>query len=200
MSHSAGDTDRIPEPSNPHFHEQAVHAHLRYLDARIGRKEGDLATCSESHRFLLKTELAEAETIRHHLEALCGAPPGSPRHVYIVMADCGIGEFLWYRRNISPSGCSNLGCLMDKEDTTGRISVGLWGELRRWALWYMELSDHKDWSTGKHTIEVDWDRFNAEGLRLARALRAECGADVSVEYCRAHDDPYDGPDRWLEIR
>lgn len=66
----------MADPTNPHFHEQAVHEFLKYLDDRIEAKRAELDACREVHRVLLKTELAEVEVIRHAFEKLLGGGAG----------------------------------------------------------------------------------------------------------------------------
>ena len=119
---------------------------------------------------------------------------GTPRHTYIVMADFGVGEFLWYHRSAYPEGYrTNAGSLMDVGQGNKRMSRELFEEFCPWARWYMA------WDRERQSIDMDWDRFNAEGMRLAERLKAEAGSPVKVMYCRAQPDPYDGPDRCVEI-
>jgi hypothetical protein len=65
--------------SAPQFYEEVVHGFLRYLDSRIENKEMLLRTCSEVHRPLVKTEIAELFVIRAQLEVMLGAAPKALR-------------------------------------------------------------------------------------------------------------------------
>lgn len=173
----------MPTPENPLFYEQNTHEFLRYLDKRIESKRALLDAGNESHRPLIKSELAELRLVRAHFEHLLGADRAEPRHTWIVMADNGIGEFLWYRRKTYPEGYrANAGSLMDHASVDGRISNGLWDQFRAWARWYMEGDSRGNWAA------FDWDRFNAEGRRLAECLREESGPGVRVMYCSAYMD------------
>jgi hypothetical protein len=108
------------------------------------------------------------------------------------MADCGIGEFLWIRRCTDPEGyMANSASLMDDEHRA--MSKELFGDFRKWATRYMH------WDREQHQREMDWESFNVEGQQLAVRLEAEVGPLVKVRYCRAYPDPYDGPDRCVEI-
>jgi hypothetical protein len=176
------------------FYQQTVHLFLRYLDSRIEQKERLLPTCSASHRPLIKTEIAELHVVRAELEAMLGVSPSSPRWTYTVMADNGVGEFLWARRSTDPEGyLANSASLMDEGAGHKAMSRELFDEFCRWATRYM------DWDRKKHEEEMDWDSFNAEGRRLAVRLKAEVGPLVKVRYCRAYDDPPDGKERCAEI-
>ena len=180
--------------SLPRFYETTVHQFLRYLDSRIEDKESVLRGCSERHRPLIKTEIAELHVVRLRLEDMLGVPSDLPRHTYIVMADCGVGEFLWYRRSTYPEGYRTMaGSLMQVGDGNERMSRDLFEEFCQWARWYMA------WDWERQSARMDWDRFNAEGVRLAERLKAEAGPLVKVMYCRAYPDPYDGPDHCVEI-
>jgi hypothetical protein len=76
--------------SVPRFYEQTVHGFLRYLDSRIENKESVLRACSETHRPLVKTEIAELSVVRSQLEAMLGVAPQTPRFTYTGSANsCG---------------------------------------------------------------------------------------------------------------
>jgi hypothetical protein len=180
--------------SVPRFYEQTVHGFLRYLDSRIENKEAILRGCSETHRPLVKTEIAELFVVRSQLEAMLGVAPKTPRFTYTVMADCGVGEFLWFHRCTDPKGyVTNAASLMNQGSGHKAMSRELFDEFCKWATRYLE------WERESHHRKMDWESFNAEGRRLAVRLKGEVGPLVAVEYCRAYLDPYDGPDRWEEM-
>lgn len=180
--------------SVPGFYEQTVHGFLRYLDSRIEEREAVLRACAETHRPLVKTEIAELHVIRSHLEAMLGVPPGTPRLTYTVMADRGVGEFLWIRRCTDPEGyIANSASLMNVGSGHKAMSRELFDDFCKWATRYI------DWDRERHQRGMDWKEFNAEGRQLAVRLKAEVGPLVKVRYCRAYSDPYEGPDRCEEI-
>jgi hypothetical protein len=179
--------------SVPRFYEQTVHGFLRYLDHRIEDKEAVLRRCSEDHRPLVKTEIAELHVVRSHLEKTLGVAPETSRFTYTVMADCGMGEFLWFHRFTDPDGyLSNAASLMDLGGHKA-MSRELFDDCCEWARRYMA------WDREQHQREMDWDDFNAEGRQLAARLKAEVGPLVGARYCRAYPDPYDGPEWCVEI-
>jgi hypothetical protein len=186
--------------SVPRFYQQTVHVFLRYLDLRIEEKEAVLRACSETHRSLVKTEIAELHVVRSQLEAMLGVPPRTPRFTYTVMADYGVGEFLWIRRCTDPEGyLANAASLMDMGSGHKAMSRELFDDFCKWATRYMDWSRYINWGREQHQREMDWGEFNAEGRQLAVRLKAEVGPLVKVRYCRAYPDPYEGPDRCEEI-
>jgi hypothetical protein len=178
------EASKVATLSVPRFYEQTVHGFLRYLDSRIENKEAILRACPEMHRPLVKTEIAELAVVRSQLEAMLGVAPKTPRFTYTVMADCGVGEFLWIHRCTDPKGyVANAASLMDQGTGHKAMSRELFDDFCTWANRYME------WEREKHQREMDWESFNAEGRRLAVRLKGEVGALVGVEYCRAYLDP-----------
>jgi hypothetical protein len=106
--------------------------------------------------------------------------------VYTVMAECGVGEFLWHR--LSTDAClagGNVFSQMDRAEDQDLISEGLFNKLFDWAGEYMG-GQPDEW--GKQW-EVDWVVFNARGMELARLLKEELGATADVQYMRADQDP-----------
>ena len=115
-----------------------------------------------------------------------------PRYVYSIMADCGVGEFLWRKQTDEQWLVGgNYFCMLDRADDQDLISEGLFNKLRDWAKEFMD-GQPTEWGD---PWQVDWDRFNARGLDLARWLKEELGDDADVQYVRAGEDP--GEDRLL---
>ena len=106
---------------------------------------------------------------------------------YTVMADCGVGEFLWRRDSADVDGGvgSNCGSLFNESYVPPGISAALYSEFFAWARWYMKAMPgygHEGWL-------IDWDAFNQEGIRLAHRLKDELGDSAQVQYIHAFYDP-----------
>ncbi len=118
---------------------------------------------------------------------------------YTVMADCGVGEFLWRRRSDKPGPPyvgGNLYSLMDERcSPPDEMTAELFAAFCQWARWYM--------STDSHNTEIprniNWVEFNAEGKRLAQRLKRELGNSALVVYAKAWDDPTKNEGRYSEI-
>ncbi len=106
---------------------------------------------------------------------------------YTVRADRGVGEFLWHT--------GNLYSLMDVGSGHPEMSDELFDAFCRWAEWYMS-TEYRDQSQPR---PLDWDAFNAEGMRLAVGLKREMGDAGMVVYAKAYDDPTKGVDAFTEI-
>ena len=110
---------------------------------------------------------------------------------YTVMADCGVGEFLWTKDNNEKCLVgANVYTLMDvryiyADDDNLIMSMELLNQFAQWAKVYMDgqADDIMD------SRNIDWDKFNAEGLRLTKMLKCELGDSAKVQYVKAWDDP-----------
>ena len=110
---------------------------------------------------------------------------------YTVMADCGVGEFLWLKKeNDECLVGANVYTLMDvryiyADDDNLIMSMELLNQFAQWAKVYMagQVDDRMD------PRNIDWGEFNAEGLRLAKMLKSELGDSANVQYVKAWDDP-----------
>lgn len=108
------------------------------------------------------------------------------RCVYTVMADCGVGEFLWKKEpNDKCLVGYNYFSMMDDADDQDLISEGLFTKMWDWAKEFMDgkPDDCLDpW-------QIDWDQFNARGIELTRLLKEELGDTAYVQYVRSDEDP-----------
>lgn len=120
------------------------------------------------------------------------------REVYTVMADNGVGEFLWHKDDGDPSPPvgPNLYSLMDERDPETIMSTKLFHEFCDWARWYMST---EPCYYPLEERDIDWDRFNREGMRLATCLKAELGSKATVVYVKAWDDPTEEKYGYIEI-
>lgn len=121
------------------------------------------------------------------------------KDTYSVMADCGVGEFLWRKEGeyLEPGVGANVYSLMDAgcQGVPSEMSQALFAEFCEWAKWYMSgLPENY-----ANPMNLDWDAFNREGLRLAKRLKVELGETAHVRYVRAWDDPDRDRDRYTLI-
>jgi hypothetical protein len=102
------------------------------------------------------------------------------------MADCGVGEFLWWKDSDEQClvGC-NYFSRMDSAGTQELISEGLFNKMWDWAKEFMD-GQPDDWDD---PWQIDWDRFHARGMELARLLKEELGDSADVQYVRPAEDP-----------
>jgi len=122
------------------------------------------------------------------------------REVYTVMADNGVGEFLWYKPDESrlPLIGSCHYNLMDRwlDEEKPLMSLDLFLEFSDWAKWYMgSYSDGVDGPS-----DINWDDFNAEGIKLAILLKMELGDGRKVVYSKACEDPSNSHAPGIESR
>lgn len=106
--------------------------------------------------------------------------------VYTVMADCGVGEFLWKKE--TDETCligGNHFCMMDSADGQDLISEGLFNKMWDWAKEFMDGQPDDFFAPW----QIDWDQFNARGIELARLLKEELGDTAFVQYVRPDEDP-----------
>lgn len=115
-----------------------------------------------------------------------GNPQNKP--IYTVMADCGVGEFLWVKRTGDMhQGVGPLAmCLMYIWSDQDLMSRDLFEDFTKWARRYMR-GQPADWSL---PWNIEWDDFNREGEALAIRLQAELGDRACVQYRRAWNDPH----------
>lgn len=113
--------------------------------------------------------------------------------VYTVMADCGIGEFLWVKTPAymtqypgeAAVGANRFGLMDYRDDCSDVMSPALFDKFTEWAKWYM-AGQPEDW---EEPWDIDWESFNKEGQKLAGMLQAELGNSATVRYFRAWNDP-----------
>ena len=118
-------------------------------------------------------------------------PRKSTMITYTVMADCGVGEFLWTKdENEECLVGVNVYSLMDvncihEDDSDLIMSMALLNQFAQWVKDYMDgqADDIMD------SRNIDWDKFNAEGLRLTKMLKCELGDSANMQYVKAWDDP-----------
>lgn len=112
--------------------------------------------------------------------------PQKQRCVYTVMADCGVGEFLW-KKKADETGLvgSNYFSMMDHADYQDLISEGLFNKMWDWAKEFMDSQPDDLFAPW----QVDWEQFHARGMELARLLKEELGDTAYVQYVRPYEDP-----------
>ena len=114
--------------------------------------------------------------------------------VYTVMADDGIGGFLWNKDDEDRAlvGGSYFD-LMDRADNQDLISKQLFNEFVQWSKAYMKAQPRDR----TQVTLLDWNAHNAEGKRLAANLKQELGSKaLRVQYKKDGDDPTRG-DRFM---
>ncbi|HEC15722.1 MAG TPA: hypothetical protein ENI99_03985 [Sedimenticola sp.] len=101
--------------------------------------------------------------------------------IYVVMADNGVGEFLWFKEEDSPIPVcgSSVYSLMDRTDHDPIMSRELFLDFCRWAEDYI-----KNVPGSLEDGSFDMDAFNRRGMALARRLKAEWGDEFVVRYVR----------------
>ena len=110
---------------------------------------------------------------------------------YTVMADCGVGEFLWSKKESDICGVrANVYSLMDvncihEDDDDLIMSMDLLRRFAQWAKWYMAAQS----TYMMEPPNIDWNSFNSEGIELTNALKIELGNTANVQYVKAWDDP-----------
>ncbi|KEZ77606.1 hypothetical protein [Salinisphaera hydrothermalis] len=120
------------------------------------------------------------------------------RSVYTVMADCGVGEFLWRKDNSERLGGvgGNQLSLMEENIGSEDMSDALFSDFCNWARRYMAaLPDDV-----LEPMNLDWCDFNAAGVRLARRLQKEMAPRGHlVRYSRAWNDPNHDEEPFIEL-
>ncbi len=127
------------------------------------------------------------------------------REVYTVMADNGLGEFLWHKEDESPS--PKFGSIFysladeikpnfedDIDDLNLVMSLYLFRDFCRWVRWYLDSTDNIF-----EPPNINWEEFNEEGLRLALLLKIELGNSKQVVYAKTSDDPTNDKESFVEI-
>jgi hypothetical protein len=108
------------------------------------------------------------------------------RGIYIVKADNGVGEFLWYKEDEAaiPVCEGNVYSLMDKGDPDPIMSGELFSDFCKWAELFQA-----SFSIEGEPVGFDWVEFNDLGLGLAKRFKSEWGDQISVRYVRPSQDP-----------
>lgn len=102
-----------------------------------------------------------------------------PRPRYTVMADCGVGEFLWIALDQEEGRVGgNLLSLMNEPEDQELMSDGLFYKFVDWAKEYM-AGEPEDLSI---LWDIDWESFNRRGLELTAMLQEELGDGADVQY------------------
>jgi len=128
---------------------------------------------------------------------MISAQKNTPKGIYTIYADFGVGEFLWYKDETeTPLIGGNMYSLMDQyyEDTI--MSPVLYQAFRDWAELYMGIYKNiRDTNN-----EYDWDAFNKKGMQLAKKLKLELGDAVIVRYVKPDLDPQRVRGEYIEIK
>ncbi|MEW8349348.1 MAG: hypothetical protein AB2687_13660 [Candidatus Thiodiazotropha taylori] len=117
--------------------------------------------------------------------------------IYVVMADNGVGEFLWLKDNDDPIPVcgSNVYSLMDKKDLNPIMSGELFSEFCKWA------EDFKNnVPVLEEAVSFDWEAFNKRGIELAKTLKSEWGDEITVRYVRPSQDPDRKKLEYIEVK
>lgn len=116
------------------------------------------------------------------------------RPMYAVMADCGVGEFLWVAHGTEDGQAgANVLSMMNEGEDQSLMSDGLFLKFFDWVSHCM-AGQPPDWAL---PWNMEWESFNARGMELARMLKDEIGAKGDVRYLRAFNDP--GSDKILLV-
>lgn len=120
-------------------------------------------------------------------DALVPLLSSGPRRTFTVMADCGVGEFLWGKDSDDDSCLvgGNIYSLMHEHYYPADISADLFIDMCHWARKYMQ-GEPRDWLL---PWELDWEAFHQEGLALACRLKQEVGYSADIQYVRPWNDP-----------
>lgn len=106
--------------------------------------------------------------------------------IYVVMADNGVGEFLWYKDNDAPIPLcgANVYSLMDRSDPDPIMSSALFSDFCEWCEEYL-----RNTLLIEVPINFNWVAFNEQGMALAKRLKSEWGDEIVVRYVRPPEDP-----------
>lgn len=112
--------------------------------------------------------------------------PKFPRPMYAVMADCGVGEFLWVAHGTEDGRAgANVLSLMNEPEDQDTMSDGLFWKFVDWAREYMN-GQPAVWG---QPWDIEWEPFNTRGMELTRQLKEELGSSADVRYLRPFMDP-----------
>lgn len=189
MSRENIDMDR--KPHNKETSLRNVYAALANVADKLAEDETGMYRAQRRREARKLRELARKEPPPKGKE-----PPlmTTPRYVYTVRAECGVGEFLWRKsRDESCLVGGNMFSLMEIASDQDLISADLFNAMSAWAREYM-AGQPEDWSL---PWNIDWPRFNEKGIALARRLKGELGSSADVQYVRPDQDP--GLDRLLLV-
>ncbi len=105
---------------------------------------------------------------------------------YAVMADCGVGEFLWVAYGVADGLAGrNVFSMMERPEDQDLMSEGLFQKFLDWAGEYMAGQP----PDGSLPWDIDWQQFNQRGIELAKMLKDELGSSADVRYLRPDNDP-----------
>jgi len=116
-----------------------------------------------------------------------------PSKTITIMADFGFGPYAW---------------LKDASDTTDYVGLNIANRETGMTEFHISKELESDFARWVRHFERDaldnpdfpWQRFNEEGMELARRLKGEIGNAANVVYVKPTEDPHHEVDEKSEIR